>query len=205
MQVQPRDNAIGGLAIIAAAVVVIARMQRHVDVADEVDEEGERLEPDIVGQALVGKYTLVSLDLRADATQARAVLAHVVFFGHRLGLVVPGKGMSPAPVLAAQAIGPHAGVLQAVQFAIGRAQQGRGLEQPVDLRTRIGAHVLKRDIGSHRMRVEAPGLRLYGQQQRGQRRTCAQAMVSYCSMTHSSLSDASIQVCSHSCSHTACI
>ena len=32
------------------------------------DEEGERFHADIVGQALVGKYTLVALDLRADAT-----------------------------------------------------------------------------------------------------------------------------------------
>ena len=205
MQVQPRDDAIGGLAVVAAAVVVIARMQRHVDVADEMDEEGERFHADIVGQAFIGKDALVAFDLRANAAEARAVLARVIFLGDRLGLVVPGESVAPAPVLAAQAVGPHACILQTVQVAIGRAQQGRGLQQPGNIRARLRAHVFQRDIGGHRMRVEAPGLRLRGEQQRRQRGACAQAMVSYCSMTHSSLSDALIQVCSHSCSHTACI
>ena len=54
MEVEARRDAIGRFAVVAAPVVQIARMQRHVDVAGEVDHEGERLQAHIGGQALVG-------------------------------------------------------------------------------------------------------------------------------------------------------
>ncbi len=208
MQVEPRNDAIGGLAVVAAAVVVITRMQRHVDVADEMDEESQRFQPHRVGQAFVGENALVALDLRAHAGTTRTVLARIIGLGDRLGLIVPGEGIAPAPVLPAQAVGPDRGIREAGERAIGRPQLRRSREQARNPGPRGGPDIGQRDIGGDGVGIKTPRLRLRRQHQRGERGERgeqAQPTVSYCSITHSSCSDALIQACIHSCSHSASI
>ena len=211
MQVQPRRDAVSRLAVVAAPIVEVARMQRHVNVAREVNHEGERFQPDIVGQTLVGKNAQVARDLRADAIAARAVLARVIGFGHRLGLVMPGRGIAPAPALAPDAVGPGRGIDEVAQRAVGCADLPLRREQPVQLGARFGPDVGERDFGGDAMGVEAPGRKRCGHHQRAQRQQRDQARpqavgtLSYCSITHCSSSAAAIHCWSQSWVQTACM
>ena len=212
MEVQFRHDPVIDHPIVAPTIVVIARMERHVDVAREVDEEGERLQPDIGGQALIGEDALVARNLCADAGPARAVLAVAVFLGDRFGLVMPGEGIGPAPAFATQAIGPDRRILDRRQRTVGRADLILGPHQPLDRATRPGLHIRFGDVGGDGVGVEPPGRRRLrnghrqgGGENRKKAHQASPGAVSYCSITHSSLSEAAIQLCIQSCSHTASI
>ncbi len=181
-------------------------MQRHVHVACKMDHEGKRLQPDVIGQAFVGEQTLAALDLGGHAVAARTVAARIVVLAHRRGAVMPCGGIAPAPAGAPHAIGPHARVLDGLQLAFRRGQQRRCLEQLLHPGARVRIDIGIGDLRRRAMREEAPRLHL-GRKQRGkhgQRRDDQlHATVSYCSITHSSSSEAVIQACIHSCSHSA--
>ncbi|PAV92639.1 hypothetical protein WR25_27293 [Diploscapter pachys] len=176
MQVEPLRAvaAIGGGDVIAALVVLFARVQRLVQVADEVDQEDECLRPLLHRQALVLQDRDVARNLRRHAI---AVLARLL---QRKGLAdvhvlkVPGVGIAEARLAVGSlqrldAIGPGARPLDRRRGAFRRIELRRLREQPVDRAAR-----LRRDIGisdlRDRLMPELPiGLGRRGEDERGQR------------------------------------
>ena len=176
MQVEPLRAvaAIGGGDVIAALVVLFARVQRLVQVADEVDQKHERLRPLLGRQALVLQDRDVAGDLRGHAIAVLARLFQREGLADVHVLKVPGVGIAEARLAVGalqrlDAIGPGARALDRRRGAFGRVELGRLGEQSVD-----GAARLRRDIGigdlRDRLMPELPiGLGRRGKDERGQR------------------------------------
>ena len=209
MEVVARTDPVIGLAVIAAAILVIAGMERHVHIACKVHHEGQRLQPNGIGQAFIGEDAVRALDLGGDAIAPGAVGARVEGLAHRRGAIVPGGGVAPAPALAAHAIGPHGGVLQRPERTLGRAERLFRTQQPRDLGAHLRRDIGLGDLGGLAVGVEAPRPRLARhQQQRRQRyrqHREVQPTISYCSITHCSSSAAPVHSRIHSCSAMASI
>ena len=122
---------------------------------------------------------------------------------------MPGGGIAPAIVIAPDTIGPNRGLFQRMERAIWRSDQRFCAIELGDRRTRCGSNIRLRNIRDDCMRVKAPGHRR-GRQDTQQYPDGGQQPVhtdctSYCSITHSSLSDDDTHCVSQSCSQTACI
>src|SRR3546814_2965505 len=102
---------------------------------------------------------MAALDLRDHAIAARAVAARIVGLADRRGAVMPGKGIAPAPTLAAQAIGPDRGIFERGKVAARSRELRRGAQQPGDLGTSFRADICECDLRRHPVTVPAPSMR----------------------------------------------
>ena len=163
---------IGDGDVVAAFVVVQVRnVQRHMHVADEMGEEGERLQPRRRAARAIGQDAAVANDLRGDAIAVRAIRGGVEYRrADRRVLEVPRRRVPPARGVGAHAIGPGAGVLQIGEAALrrgdlrGRAQQFG--DRGAGARGRIG----QSDARDQPVPGIAPGERRACRPQRQQRR-----------------------------------
>ena len=86
----PLDDPVCGADIIAAAVGAVAAVQRHVHVADEMDEKGQSLEPDMGRQVLVGEQRGVAVNLDRHAISIGAGALEIERLADIDILVMPG-------------------------------------------------------------------------------------------------------------------
>ena len=211
VQIQTRRDAIVRLYPVAAQILVLAHVERLMQIADEVREEHQRFELLFGGQAPVRQQPGKAFDLPGHANAVGALGLDVERLAHGDVLVVPRERVGPAPAFPAHAIRPDRGILEALHRAVGRQQFGRGMEDAPDLRPRVRRDVLHRDRGDGAVAIGAPGHgrrggERYERRDQQEKSTHRQVTgISYCSITQSSASAAAIHCCIHSCSHTACI
>jgi hypothetical protein len=169
VQVQPRvvERTIAGVHVVAALVGLLAGVERLVKVADEVDQEDERLDPVVLGGLGIAQQRHVAGDLRRDAIAVLARRGQVERLADLDVLIVPRAGRLVALDLAAHAIGPARHRADRVGLALGRVEH-RGLaKQRVDTAQRRRPHVLQRDLGDRLVAEKAVSLCRGGKQRGG--------------------------------------
>ena len=160
VQVQSRRpvQAVIGLGIIAALVVLVPGMQRLVQIADEVDQEGKRLYPVFQRCALVLEQRNIARDLRRHAIAVLARRGQVERAANADVLIVPRISEAEARLAVGilqrlDAIRPHARIGHGRCLALGRAEQvGSGQQRP-DRDPRLGPHIGLGDLRDRLMAI----------------------------------------------------
>ncbi|KAG5729927.1 hypothetical protein E4T56_gene5777, partial [Termitomyces sp. T112] len=132
-------------------------MQRLMQIAQDMAEEGQRLKALCFGQALVGQNAFKTGDLERGALAIAAIGLHIESGRGDVAIVVmPGECMAPAPAFTAQAIGPCGRIAQRMDRALCRPQPLLRLQQRLDGRFRLGGNIGQRDIGDRAVAQIAP-------------------------------------------------
>src|SRR4051812_25820665 len=112
MQIGVRQEAVASLCAVAACIaVVFGRMERLVQIADEVDEEGERDQPVTWGKLAVGDDSLRARDLDRYARALPAIGLDVERLADVGILIMPGSHIAESVAERLDAIGPDRGLL----------------------------------------------------------------------------------------------
>jgi hypothetical protein len=147
------------LVVIAALVGVVVRMHRLVDVADEVDEELERVAARRQRLAAVGEDPALRLDRADHAFAIGAVaLGEVAAGAWRRVDVVPARGgLEARRIAVAQGVGPGGDA--------GQGRRGFAGQQHGDLGAGGGVQVALRQFADQAVAERAPGHGGGGEQQ----------------------------------------